>query len=186
MSFGEIFLIAVSLSMDAFAVSVGKGLSLKKISAGPCLTAGLYFGIAQAVMPLLGYYLAGTVAAGITRYAFWISFALLLLIGGRMIVEAVRGKEKEMNGFFSFPIMLPLAVATSIDALAIGISFALLEIRILPAVLLIGITTFAISAIGVRIGHLIGLSFRRAASILGGAVLILIGIKLLFEGLGVL
>ncbi len=186
MQFWELLLIAVSLSMDAFAVAVCKGLTLKKIALKHSIIVGLYFGIAQALMPLIGYLLASTVAAKITDYSFYIAFILLALIGANMIREAIKGEEACTDCSLSFKAMFPLAVATSIDALAVGVSFALLDVKILSSVSLIGITTFLLSAIGVRIGSFVGEKFQKIASILGGAVLILIGMKILFEGLGVL
>lgn len=184
MQLWELFLIAVSLSMDAFAVSVCKGLSLKTIKLRHCLAVGLYFGVFQALMPLLGYLLASTVAAKITDYAPYIAFVLLLLIGLNMIREAVKGDEEDCDCCSLSPkAMLPLAVATSIDALAVGISFALLDTPIVSSVLLIGVTTFVISAVGVGLGSFIGSRFRKVASIVGGAVLVLMGVKILLEGL---
>lgn len=186
MDIGELFTIAICLSMDAFAVSVCKGLSIKKITLRHCLTAGFYFGIFQALMPFIGYLLASTVAAKITDYSFYIAFFLLLAIGVNMIREAIKGDEECTDGSMSFKAMAPLAVATSIDALAVGVSFALVSVNIIPAISLIGITTFLISALGVRIGNLVGAKFQKIASIIGGSILILIGVKILLEGLGIM
>ena len=183
MQFWELFLIAVSLSMDAFAVAVCKGLILKKITLRHCITIGLYFGAAQALMPLIGYLLASTAICQISDYSFYIAFGLLVLIGLNMIWEAVREEEPSLNNSLSFKAMLPLALATSIDALAIGVSFALIEVRILPAVSLIGTATFFLSAAGTRLGGFAGGKFQKTAPILGGLVLILMGIKILLEGL---
>ncbi len=182
----ELFLIAVSLSMDAFAIAVCKGLTLKRIKLRHCVTVGLYFGIAQAVMPLIGYLLASTVASRIADYSFYIAFILLLFIGGNMIREAIKGEEECVDCALTFKALFPMAIATSIDALAVGVSFALLDVKIVPAVSLIGITTFLLSAIGVRIGSFVGGKFQRIASIAGGTVLIGMGVKILLEGLGVL
>ncbi len=186
MQFWELLLIAVSLSMDAFAIAVCKGLTLKQIKTRHCVTVGLYFGISQAAMPLIGYLLASTVASKIADYSFYIAFVLLLIIGGNMIREAIKGEEDCTDCALTFKAMFPMAVATSIDALAVGVSFALLEVRILPAAGLIGLTTFLLSAIGVRIGSFVGGKFQRIASVVGGAVLIAMGIKILLEGLEIL
>ncbi|MBE6636207.1 MAG: manganese efflux pump [Ruminococcaceae bacterium] len=187
MSLWELFLIAVSLSMDAFAVAVCKGLSLKKTTLRHCITVGLYFGVFQALMPLIGYLIASTFAAKTAEFAPYIAFALLLLIGINMIREAIKEDEEDCGCCsLSFKAMLPLAVATSIDALAVGVSFALLDTAILPSVTLIGLTTFVLSAFGVGLGHIIGLRFRKIATIVGGSVLILMGVKILLEGLGIL
>jgi len=182
----ELILIAVSLSMDAFAIAVCKGLTLKRIKLRHCVTVGLYFGIAQAVMPLIGYLLASTVASRIADYSFYIAFVLLLMIGGNMIREAIKGEEECTDCALTFKALFPMAVATSIDALAVGVSFALLDVMIVPAVSLIGIITFLLSAIGVRIGSFVGGKFQKIASISGGVVLIGMGTKILLEGLGVL
>ncbi len=144
MEIWELFLVAVSLSMDAFAVSVCKGLSVKKLRPRHCATAGLYFGGFQALMPLLGWLLGRQFESLIKSIDHWIAFVLLALIGANMIREAL-GDEEDVNDSFSFKTMLPLAVATSIDALAVGVTFAFLEVQILPAILLIGCTTFACS-----------------------------------------
>jgi putative Mn2+ efflux pump MntP len=186
MQFWELLLIAISLSMDAFAIAVCKGLTLKRIKLRHCVTVGLYFGIAQAVMPLIGYLLASTVASRIADYSFYIAFILLLVIGGNMIRETIKGEEECTDCALTFKALFPMAIATSIDALAVGVSFALLDVKIVPAVSLIGITTFLLSAIGVRIGSFVGGKFQKVASIAGGAVLIGMGVKILLEGLGVL
>lgn len=186
MQFWELLLVAVSLSMDAFAIAVCKGLTLKRIKLRHCVTVGLYFGIAQAIMPLIGFLLASTVASRIADYSFYIAFVLLLVIGGNMIREALEGEEACTDCALTFKALFPMAVATSIDALAVGVSFALLEVRILPAVGLIGLTTLLLSAIGVRIGSYVGGKFQKIAAITGGAVLIAMGGKILLEGLGIL
>ena len=165
MNFIDIFLIGVALSMDAFAVSICKGLSVKKVSAKHVLTVGVYFGGFQALMPTLGF--------------------LLALIGGNMIREALGKDDDNENDDFSFKAMLPLAVATSIDALAVGISFAFLGVDIVQAALLIGITTFVLSGVGIYVGNVFGAKYKSKAELLGGAVLILIGLKILLEHLGV-
>lgn len=186
MSLWEVFVIGISLSADAFAVSVCKGLSLKKIKLSHAVIAGLYFGIFQAVMPLIGYFLASTVASKIADYSFYIAFILLLLIGSNMIREAIKEEDECLDCSMCPKAMLPLAVATSIDALAVGVSFALVDVEIFSAVSLIGITTFVLSGIGVSLGSFIGSKFRKIASIIGGSVLIIMGTKILLEGLKVI
>ena len=186
MTVWELFIAAVCLSMDAFAVSVCKGLSIGKTKAKHCLTAGLYFGIFQALMPLAGYLLASTVAARISGCSHYIAFILLALIGANMIREAIKGDEENRDSAMDFRTMLPRAVATSIDAFAVGVSYALINVRIVPAVLFIGATTFLISAAGVSLGSFIGGKLRKTAAIVGGSVLIIIGIKILLEGIGVI
>ncbi len=186
MQLWEIFLIGVSLSMDAFAVAVCKGLTLCKVKLSQALIVGLYFGIFQAVMPLIGYFLASTVASKIADYSFYIAFALLLLIGANMIREAIKGDDDTCTVSLSFKEMVPLALATSIDALAVGVSFALVDVEIFSSVGLIGITTFVLSAIGVALGAFVGSKFRKVATIIGGSVLVLMGVKILLEGLKVI
>lgn len=185
MSIVDLFIMAVGLSMDAFAVSICKGLSVKKLSVKHMMITGLYFGGFQAGMPLIGYLLGRQFQSLITNIDHWIAFVLLVLIGGNMIREAF-GKEEEMNDSFSFREMLPLAVATSIDALAVGVTFAFLQVNIVPAVSFIGVTTFLFSAVGVKIGHVFGCRYRSKAEFLGGLVLIVMGIKILLEHLGIL
>lgn len=179
MGLWEIFLIAVGLSMDAFAVSIGKGLTLRKATFRQTLSAGLWFGGFQALMPLLGW-LAGSAFASFVRSVdHWIAFGLLVLIGANMVREAISGKEDTYNSDFGFGTMLLLAIATSIDALAAGVSFAFLDTSIWIPAAIIGITTFAFSVTGIRIGNLVGRSFHKAAAISGGVVLIAMGIKIL-------
>ena len=185
MGFWELFLIGVGLSMDAFAVSVCKGLSVRRVTARHMLLCGAYFGAFQALMPALGYFLGSRFSAAITRVGHWVAFGLLAFIGLNMIRESFAANE-EVNDDFSPAAMLVLAVATSIDALAVGVAFAAVEAAILPAVALIGATTFAISAVGVRIGAVFGARWHAPAERAGGAVLVLIGLKILLEGLGVL
>ncbi len=186
MQLWEIFLIGVSLSMDAFAVAVCKGLTLCKVKLSQAITVGLYFGVFQALMPLIGYFLASTVASKIADYSFYIAFALLLLIGANMIREAIKGDDDTCTVSLSFREMIPLALATSIDALAVGVSFALVEVEIFSSVGIIGVTTFVLSAIGTALGAFVGSKFRKAATIIGGSVLILMGVKILLEGLNVI
>ncbi len=186
MQIWELVAIAIALSMDAFAVSVCKGLSVKQVKLSHALTAGLYFGGFQAFMPLIGYLLGSQFESLITSIDHWIAFVLLGIIGVNMIREALGKEEDELNDSFAFKVMLPLAIATSIDALAVGVTFAFLNVDIVPAVLLIGATTFTFSAAGVKIGSLFGLRFKKKAELLGGIVLILIGVKILLEHLGVI
>lgn len=184
MSLWELLILAVGLSMDAFAVSVCKGLSVKKLKAKHMLTVGAYFGGFQALMPLLGYIL-GIQFQSIQQFDHWIAFVLLVLIGLSMIKES-REEAENLNDSFSFKTMLPLAVATSIDALAVGVTFAFLQVKIVPAISFIGATTFILSAIGIRIGNIFGAKYKSKAELVGGIVLILMGVKILLEHLGVL
>lgn len=172
--------------MDAFAVSVCKGLSVKKIKPSHCLTAGLYFGIFQALMPVLGYFAGSWFSNLISAYDHWVVFILLLLIGGNMIREALSSDEDNLNDSFSFQTMLLLAVATSIDALAVGVSFAFLQVNIISAAVFIGITTFILSAFGIKLGNVFGSRYKSKAELAGGIILILIGLKVLLEHLGIL
>ena len=184
----ELFLLAVGLSMDAFAVSVCKGLSTQKLKWKHYLTIGLWFGGFQALMPTIGYFLGSTFEAYITSVDHWVAFVLLSLIGGNMLREGLsKGESEERNSSFSFKTMLVLAVATSIDALAVGITFALLPDVDLPvAVSFIGATTFILSAVGLKVGNMFGLKYKSRAEIAGGIILILLGVKILLEHLGVL
>jgi putative Mn2+ efflux pump MntP len=179
----EIALIAVGLSMDAFAVSVTLGLSVQKPRPVEYLIPGIYFGFFQALMPFTGYF-AGTYFAGkIQHFDFWIAFALLGFIGGKMIKDSFAKEEEETAPSFRFIKMLVLAVATSIDALAVGITFAFFAINIFIAILIIGLTTFCLSIVGVKIGSVFGARFKSKAEFAGGIVLVLLGVKILIEGL---
>jgi len=182
----ELFLIAVGLSMDAFAVSVCKGLSLGKIKGKHMVIAGLWFGGFQGLMPALGYFFGSFFTEFITAFSHWIAFGLLLLIGGNMIKEALDGDEEEMDASMTVKSMLILAIATSIDALAVGVSFAFMQVDIFWAVLFIGCITFVLSAIGVKVGSIFGTKYKAKAEMAGGAVLIIIGLKILLEGLGII
>ncbi len=186
MNFIDIFLIGVALSMDAFAVSICKGLSVKRVSAKHVLTVGVYFGGFQALMPTLGFLLGYKFESFITNIDHWIAFVLLALIGGNMIREALGDDDDNENDDFSFKAMLPLAVATSIDALAVGISFAFLGVDIVTAALLIGATTFVLSGVGIFVGNIFGSRYKTKAELAGGVVLILIGLKILLEHLGII
>lgn len=185
MSIIELFIMAVGLSMDAFAVSVCKGLSVPKVENRHLLTVGIYFGGFQALMPLIGYLLGVRFRFLITSIDHWIAFFLLGIIGFNMIKES-REDSESLDDSFSVKAMIPLAIATSIDALAAGITFAFLNVHIVPAVTFIGITTFVLSAIGVKVGNLFGAKSRSYAEFGGGVVLILLGVKILLEHLGFL
>ena len=183
MSALELFVIAVGLSMDAFAVSICKGLSVQQLKLKHILTVGIYFGGFQAMMPLIGYLLASSFQNLITSIDHWIAFILLSIIGFNMIKEAK--EEEKLDCSFCLKVMLPLAVATSIDALAAGVTFAFLKVNILSAVLFIGIITFILSMIGIKCGNIFGSRFKSKAEIFGGIILILMGIKILLEHLNI-
>ena len=218
MNFVEILLIGIGLSMDAFSVSICKGLTTKQFSWKMALTCGLWFGFFQALMPLIGYFLGSQFERYITAVDHWIAFGLLFLIGANMIREALSRKEDEASviarsvsdeaiqpelskpnqvgllpasqarGRNDVPVktMLLLAIATSIDALAVGISFACIQVKIWSSVLIIGVTTFLFSVLGVKIGNVFGSKFEKSAGIVGGIILILIGLKILLEHLGII
>lgn len=181
----DLFILAVGLSMDAFAVSVCKGLSLGKIKPKHMCIAGAWFGGFQALMPLIGYFLGSFFAEMIEKYDHWVAFVLLAIIGGNMIKESF-GKDEKVDSSMDVKSMLLLAIATSIDALAVGVTFAFLQVQIVPAVSFIGMITFIFSAVGVKIGSLFGTKYKSKAELFGGIVLVLIGIKILLEGIGVL
>ena len=185
MSLWELFVIAVGLSMDAFAVAICKGLSVGRVRGSHAVTAGIYFGGFQMLMPLLGYLLGVRFQEIIAGVDHWIAFLLLGLIGANMIRES-RGGEEHVDSSFRPRSMLPLAVATSIDALAVGVTFAFLETPILSAVSLIGVTTFCISVAGVAVGCWFGARYKQRAEITGGVILVLLGTKILLEHLGLL
>ena len=183
----ELFILAVGLSMDAFAVSVRKGLSTKKLKVKNYIIVGVWFGGFQALMPAIGYFLGTRFEKYITNIDHCIAFVLLLLIGGNMIREALSKEEETANDSFSFKTMIVLAVATSIDALAVGITFGLLpDVNIVAAVSFIGVITFILSALGLKIGNIFGLKYKSKAELAGGVILILIGTKILLEHLGVI
>ena len=185
MSLVELFVLAVGLSMDAFAVSICKGLSLGKIKFKHMCIAGLWFGGFQALMPVIGYFLGSFFSEMITQYSHWIAFALLIIIGGNMIKESF-GPEEKVDNSMSAKSMFILAVATSIDALAVGVTFAFLSVSIVPAVSFIGVITFICSAAGVKIGSIFGAKYKSRAELAGGIVLIVIGLKILLEGFGII
>ncbi len=182
----ELFILAVGLSMDAFAVSVCKGLAMPKISVKKAVIVGIWFGGFQALMPALGYLLGSQFKDSITAVDHWIAFILLGIIGGNMIREACSGECEKENDSLDIKTMFLLAVATSIDALAVGITFAFLKVNIVAAVSFIGATTFIISAAGVKIGNIFGTKYKAKAELAGGVILILLGLKILLEHLGVL
>lgn len=179
----ELLILGVGLSMDAFAVAICKGLSIKKLSLKDMLIVGLWFGFFQGAMPLLGYLFGSWFSESIRAVDHWIAFVLLCLIGANMIREALKGDEEKSDSSLNIKVMLPLALATSIDALAVGVSLACLEVNIYMAVLVIALITFLISACGVKIGNVFGLRFKTKAEILGGVILIGLGIKILIEHL---
>lgn len=187
MGFIELLLLALGLSMDAFAVSVCKGLATGKVRLRHMLTAGLWFGGFQALMPLLGYLLGKSFQAYITAVDHWVAFALLALIGANMIKESFSKEEGQADGCFGVKTMFIMALATSIDALAVGITFALLpDVNITAAVSFIGVITFLLSAAGIKAGSVFGARSRAKAELAGGVILILIGLNILLEHLGVL
>lgn len=187
----ELLLLAVGLSMDAFAVSVCKGLGMKKVTLKAQCTCGVWFGGFQALMPLVGFLLGTLFAAAIQAVDHWIAFALLALIGVNMLREALEKHDcdccKESSADLSVKTMFVMAIATSIDALAVGISLAMAgNVNIVLAVVLIGVTTFLLSALGVKIGNIFGVRFEKKAQCAGGVILVLLGVKILLEHLGVL
>lgn len=187
MSVFELFILAIGLAMDAFAVAVCKGLAMKRITIKDCAIVGLWFGGFQGLMPALGYLLGSQFSAYIESFSSWIAFGLLLLIGGNMIKEALSKDEEECaNDSLAFKTMFVMAIATSIDALAVGITFAALKVNVLIAVALIGIITFIISAAGVKIGNIFGAKYKSKAELAGGIVLVVLGIKILLEHFGIL
>ena len=183
MTLTELVIIAIGLSMDAFAVSIGKGLSLRSVRLRHYLLAGFWFGGFQALMPLVGYACGVSFAEAVASIDHWIAFVLLAIIGGKMVWDALAGEEESSDADFSVRTMFLLAVATSIDALAVGVSFAFLHVDLTRSVITIGLTTALFSAAGVQIGHLFGNRWRSHAELLGGVVLISMGLKILVEHL---
>lgn len=182
----EVVLVAIGLAMDAFAVSVCKGLSMKKMNWKKAIIVGLYFGIFQALMPVIGYFLGTTFESLVTKIDHWIAFGLLAIIGINMLKEAFDKDEEDRNDQVDFKTMVVLAIATSIDALAVGITFAFLNINLLMATLIIGLITFVVCVIGVKIGNKFGDKYEKKAEIFGGVILILMGLKILLEHLGII
>lgn len=183
MTLFELFLIAVGLSMDAFAVSICKGLSMQMLNKKHALIIGLYFGGFQALMPFIGYSLGVHFQNAIIAYDHWIAFILLCLIGINMMKESRSDDEESVDPSVDFKEMIVLAVATSIDALAVGVTFAFLQVNIAPAVSFIGIITFTLSVIGVKVGNVFGIKYKAKAEFSGGLILVLIGAKILIEHL---
>ena len=186
MSIFELLLIAVSMSMDAFAVSICKGLSVRKVEPKHCLAVGGWFGGFQGIMPVIGFVLTNLFAALITSISHWIAFGLLLFIGGNMIRESIEKEEEEVDDSFSFMTMLTLAVATSIDALAMGVTLNLSGANIWLAAPMIAVTTAILSPVGLKVGNIFGAKYKNKAELAGGIVLVGLGIKILLEGLGIL
>lgn len=183
----ELFILAVGLSMDAFAVSVCKGLAVKKVKFKHSVICGLWFGGFQAIMPLIGFFLGFAFEKYVTAVDHWIAFVLLGAIGLNMIKEALSGDSDTANDDFGFKTMILMAIATSIDALAIGITFALLpDVNIFAAVSFIGVITFIFSSTGVKIGNIFGMKYKSKAEFLGGSILVLLGAKILLEHLHIL
>lgn len=186
MSFLELLIIAVGLSMDAFAVAICKGLAQPGYSVRHSVITGAYFGVFQALMPLLGFLIGTQFAACVVAVDHWIAFALLSIIGINMIRESRSCTPENVNRSFGFKRMIVLSLATSIDALAVGVTFAFLKVAIVPAVITIGATTFIISSAGVKIGSVCGERFKSRAELAGGVILMLMGVKILLEHLGVI
>lgn len=186
MGFWELLLLGVGLSMDAFAVSVCKGLAVQRADKKTALVCGLWFGFFQALMPVIGFFLGRLFADAIEAVDHWVAFGLLSIVGANMIKEALEEGEGCPDPDLSVKAMLPLAVATSIDALAVGVSLAMGEVNIWTAVSLIGVTTFLLSALGVAVGGVFGRKYEKKAEMFGGGILTLLGLKILLESFGVL
>ncbi len=186
MSIFEIFLVGIGLAMDAFAVSVCKGMAVQQVTLRQMCSAGLWFGGFQALMPLIGYFAGSVFTSYIQRVDHWIAFILLSLIGINMIREAFSKDEPEEDDSFALKTMFLMAVATSIDALAVGVTFSFFSVNIWMAAAVIGVTTFVLSACGVRLGAVFGLFLKSRAEILGGGILIIIGLRILLEHLGII
>ena len=186
MSLLTLFITAVGLSMDAFAVAICKGLAMKKLSWKKALIIGLWFGGFQALMPTIGYLLGTRFESYVTAIDHWIAFVLLALIGANMVKESFSKEEESSNDAVDFKTMFLLAIATSIDALAVGVTYAFLQVRIVPAVSFIGVITFTLSIVGVKIGNVFGLKYKTKAELTGGIILIVMGVKILLEHLGLL
>ncbi len=182
----EIILVGIGLAMDTFAVSVCKGLSMKKMNWKSAIIIALYFGIFQAGMPIIGYFLATTFSGFVESIDHWIAFILLAIIGGNMIKESREDEVEKRNDKVDIKTMLLLALATSIDALAVGITFSFLKTNIGLAVTIIGCITFSLSLIGVKVGNKFGDKFQNKAELTGGIILIIIGLKILLEHLGII
>ena len=187
MTIFDILIIAIGVAMDAFAVSIAKGLSVKRVEFNHYAKVALWFGGFQALMPLIGYYVGTWFAPIVERCDHWVAFVLLGIIGGKMIKDSFHPEEDHSSSDFAFKTMLLMAIATSIDALAVGVTYAFLpDVEIVPAVAFIGVITFALSFVGVKIGNIFGTKFKSKAELAGGIILILIGTKILLEHLGVI
>lgn len=185
----ELFLIGLGLSMDAFAVSICKGLNMKKVNKAHCVVIALFFGGFQALMPLIGWSLGRQFEQDISTIDHWIAFVLLVIIGGKMVVDSRKEETEEVcreKSRLDIKELLVLAIATSIDALAVGVTFAFLNVDILPAIFIIGVTTFVLSITGVFIGNVFGSRYKNKAELAGGVILVLIGCKILLEHLGLI
>lgn len=186
MGFGELLVLAIGVSMDALAVAICKGLSIQKLKLRHAVIVGAWFGVFQALMPTIGWLLGSAFKDLITAVDHWIAFVLLGIIGINMIREALNKEEEDVDPSLALGAMLVLAIATSIDALAVGVTLSLLEVNIIATALPIGLCTFFISTIGVKIGNVFGARFKSKAELLGGVVLVLMGVKILLEHLGVI
>lgn len=189
MGFLELFLIGIGLSADAFSVAVCKGLNMRKLNLKHAYIIAVFFGGFQAIMPLIGYLLGTSFSSYIESFDHWVAFVLLVFIGGKMAMEALRDKEddgEEKTDVLKIGELTIMSIATSIDALAVGITFAFLKVNILLSVLLIGVTTFALSLAGVLIGNKFGARYKNKAELAGGIILVLIGVKILLEHLGII
>lgn len=182
----EIIFISIGLAMDAFAVSICKGLSMKKINWKSTIIIAIYFGLFQAIMPVFGYLLGSSFSVIVQKLDHWIAFILLAIIGGNMIKESKDDEAEKRNDKVDFKTMIFLAIATSIDALAIGVTFAFFEVNIFLSIIIIGIITLILSFLGVIIGNRFGDKFQNKAEFTGGVILIIIGLKILLEHLGIL
>ncbi len=182
----ELVLTGIGLAMDAFAVATCKGLASKKATWTNAIIIGLWFGIFQALMPLVGFFVGSTFSAYIESIDHWVAFALLAFIGLKMIYDAFKGGEENSNASLAFKVMLVMAIATSIDALAVGISFSFLQVNIWLAIAIIGVITFTLSMIGYKIGNLLGSKFEKWAELAGGIILVLLGLKIMLEHIGVI
>lgn len=186
MGFVEILILGIGLAMDAFAVAVCKGLSMKKIDFKKMGIVGTYFGLFQGLMPVIGYFLGTAFGDIITKIDHWVAFVLLGLIGINMLIEAFSKDCESSDDRVDFKAMLPLAIATSIDALAVGITLAFLKVNVVVAALVIAVTTFVLSCVGVKIGNKFGNKYEKKAQFVGGVILVCMGIKILLEHLGIL
>ena len=186
MGFVELLLLSVGLGMDAFAVSVCKGISMKKMKWKKACIIGLYFGGFQALMPVLGYFLGSTFESVISNLDHWIAFGLLAIIGGNMIKDAFSKECDSFDDDVRFKAMIVLAIATSIDALAVGITFAFLKVNLILTISMIGVITFILAIVGTKVGNRFGDKYEKKAELVGGVILILLGIKILLEHMGIL